>query len=100
MEKLRSRKYFTIQLIAGIAAIVAVAILYFFPPTEHSFYPRCVFRSLTGLNCPGCGSLRAMHGLLHGNLSGAFHLNPAFVISLPLLGIFALRRMVRARSKN
>ncbi|HEV2113081.1 MAG TPA: DUF2752 domain-containing protein, partial [Terriglobales bacterium] len=35
--------------------------------------------------CPGCGSLRALHQLLHGNLAGALSYNPLMVLSLPFV---------------
>ena len=62
----------------------AVLILYFFAPTQYAFYPRCLFHALTGLSCPGCGSLRAIHNLLHGHWADAFHLNPLLIVLLPL----------------
>ena len=59
---------------AAIVAAVAVvsAILFFVDPTDSSVYPMCLFHSLTGLHCPGCGTLRALHQLLHMNLADAF----------------------------
>jgi hypothetical protein len=65
---------------------LALFVLFFFNPAGSSFYLPCPFHKLTGLYCPGCGSLRAMHQLLHGNLPAAFGLNPLMVLSLPLLG--------------
>lgn len=70
-------------ILAALAAGAALVVLYFFAPTEHPFYPRCVFHSLTGLACPGCGSLRAVHNLLHGEFAAAFRLNPLMMILLP-----------------
>ena len=64
----------------------ALFVLFVFNPAGSSFYPPCPFHKLTGLYCPGCGSLRAMHQLLHGNLPAAFSLNPLMVLSLPFLG--------------
>jgi hypothetical protein len=66
----------------GLACLVT---LFFFDPARYSFYPRCIFHQTTGLLCPGCGGLRAVHQLLHGHLMGAFALNPFFVISLPVI---------------
>jgi Protein of unknown function (DUF2752) len=63
----------------------ALVILYFFAPTQYAFYPRCLFHSLTGLSCPGCGSLRAIHNLLHGHWTAAFHYNPLLIALLPVL---------------
>jgi hypothetical protein len=79
--------------VLGAAAMAAaLALLYFFAPTEHAFYPRCVFHSVTGLACPGCGSLRAVHNLLHGELAAAFRLNPLLIILAPALaGIWLVR---------
>ncbi|MGA9994581.1 MAG: DUF2752 domain-containing protein, partial [Pyrinomonadaceae bacterium] len=39
-----------------------------------------------GLHCPGCGTLRGLHQLLHGNLAAAFAFNPLMVLSLPFIG--------------
>jgi hypothetical protein len=56
-----------------------------FEPGKSGIFPPCVFRHLTGLQCPGCGSTRALHQLLHGHFVTAFTLNPLFVIATPLL---------------
>jgi hypothetical protein len=72
----------------------AVAVLFLFNPVEHGFYPFCFFYRTTGLLCPGCGGLRAVHQLLHGHLAAAFHFNALFVCSLPLLAWFGARHLV------
>jgi len=44
----------------------------------------CVFREVTGLYCPGCGSGRAVIALLHGRVGAAFRHNPlVFLLGLP-----------------
>jgi len=82
LSELRPRR-----LAAALAATVAVAVsalvLFRFNPSDSPFYPVCQFHALTGLNCPGCGSLRALHELLHGNLAAAFRLNGLLALSLP-----------------
>lgn len=65
--------------------------LYVFEPGKTGFFPVCLFRAFTGLNCPGCGSTRAMHQILHGHFVAAFMLNPLFLLALPFL-LFALIR--------
>ena len=64
----------------------AAAYLFVFEPGRTGIFPACPFRALTGLTCPGCGSTRALHQLLHGNFVAAFELNPLMVLVLPILG--------------
>lgn len=37
--------------------------------------PRCPFKMVTGLDCPGCGSQRALMALLHGHPLEAWSYN-------------------------
>jgi hypothetical protein len=61
--------------------------LFFFNPASpaNQFFPKCPFRLVTGWQCPGCGSTRAFHQLLHGHFLAAFELNPLMVLTLPFL---------------
>jgi hypothetical protein len=73
------------------ALFAGAAYVFLFEPGKTGFFPVCLFRLFTGLTCPGCGSTRAMHYLLHGHLQAAFTLNPLLIIGLPFL-FFALMR--------
>jgi hypothetical protein len=75
-----------------VALLSGLAVLFRFDPATSNYYPRCVLHAVTGLHCPGCGSLRATHELLHGHVGRALAFNPLFVFSLPVLGLLALRR--------
>ncbi len=77
-------KRLQLALVSG-TIIAAGVILFFFEPTSSKLYPSCPFLSLTGLFCPGCGTLRALHQLLHGHLGTALDFNPLAIISLPFL---------------
>jgi Protein of unknown function (DUF2752) len=68
-----------------LAAATAIVVLYCIDPADGGTYPVCLFHQFTGLHCPGCGSLRAMHQLLHGHLAAALAMNPLAVCTLPLL---------------
>jgi hypothetical protein len=72
--------FVTIILAATLAGISAV--IFFFNPATHAYYPVCQFHRLTGLNCPGCGMTRALYALLHGQILLALHDNALFVLSL------------------
>jgi Protein of unknown function (DUF2752) len=64
---------------------LALLALRLFDPATSGIFPPCPVHFLTGWFCPGCGSLRAIHQLLHGNLQAAWALNPLTVILLPFL---------------
>jgi hypothetical protein len=69
----------------GMALAAAVTLLRVFDPATSTLFPPCPFRYVTGLYCPGCGSLRALHQLLHGDLHAAWAMNPLTVMLLPFL---------------
>jgi hypothetical protein len=60
----------------------AGAVVFFFNPGTHGFYPICLFHRLTGWNCPGCGGTRSLYALLHGNFPRALKDNALFVVLL------------------
>lgn len=72
--------------IAAIAAVLfsLAAILVF------TFDPPCLFHSLTGYQCPGCGATRAARLLLQGELREAFRMNALFVLLLPVAAAGAI----------
>ena len=73
--------------LAGAMAMVAFALyaLYHFDPATTEVFPVCPFRYFTGCYCPGCGSLRALHQLLQGNLAAALGYNFLMVLTLPFV---------------
>jgi len=75
---------------AGIMGGVLV-LLYLFHPAQTAIFPPCLIHSATGYYCPGCGSLRAIHNLLHGNVGAAISLNPLMVVSIPVVGVLFLK---------
>lgn len=85
----------SIFLVAGLAL---GAMLFFLNPATTKLYPRCVFHELTGLYCPGCGSTRALHCLLHGEFREAIRNNALTIVVLPLFGVIFLARAVCRRS--
>ena len=82
--------------ILGLMLVAALVVLHQFDPAHSGFYPGCTFHRLTGLNCPGCGGLRATHQLLHGRILTALHHNALVVLGAPVVlgwgGLWAWRR--------
>ena len=73
------------------ASLTAAVYAFFFEPGKSGLFPACMFRTLTGLACPGCGSTRALHQLLHGHVGSAFALNPLLLFALPILMYLLVR---------
>src|SRR5689334_3156810 len=80
---LSSPKYRTIVVMSATAT--GLVLLRVLDPASGGIFPPCPLHYLTGLYCPGCGSLRAMHALLHGDFLQAWAMNPLTVILLPFL---------------
>ncbi|GAA3154296.1 DUF2752 domain-containing protein [Planomonospora alba] len=81
------RGWRALPLPAGVAAaaVAGVALVGAVDPNEPGRYPACPFLALTGLYCPGCGGLRAVHALTRGDVAAAFDLNPALVPAAAVL---------------
>lgn len=89
-------RFFRIWVASGLA-LLAGWIVYTFPPAASTWYPRCVFHALTGLDCPGCGGTRALHQLLHGHVAEAFALNPLLFLLIPV-ALFAAPSLMRGET--
>ena len=56
-------------IIIGVLALFGMLALYvFWNPTETNIFPSCPVYAATGIYCPGCGSQRAAHKILNGNI--------------------------------
>jgi hypothetical protein len=89
----RRRRAQAAVLLAGTG--MAALLLFAYDPSGSRLFPRCPFNAVTGLHCPGCGSARALHHLLHGRLATAFSYNPLAVLMLPILAYAACGYLVR-----
>ena len=84
-------------IIALVAVGVLLVVYLVFAPSVSPFFPRCPFLQLTGLQCPGCGSQRAVHSLLNLDVLSALRYNALLVISIPALLFLFYVEMVRTR---
>ena len=64
-----STRHIIMIVLVAVALLCAAGIYYFYDPSLNGFFPRCPFLSITGWRCPGCGSQRAIHAILHGYVS-------------------------------
>ena len=84
-------------LVTGACVLAASAFVALVDPNEPGHYPLCPTKYLTGLDCPGCGGLRATHDLLHGDIAAALDHN-AFVVLvvIPAMVLLWAAWLVRA----
>jgi hypothetical protein len=83
--------------LAGTAYVAAV------DPNTAGHYPTCPFLAITGWYCPGCGALRAVHALAHGDLVTALARNPIVVVVLGcvvIAGAFWLGHAITGRQRR
>ena len=82
----------------GAAALLAVATaaLAVRDPHRPGSWGWCPTQVLTHLDCPACGSLRAVHDLTRLDLDAAASSNLLLVVALPVVLALWLRRVVVA----
>jgi hypothetical protein len=77
-------------LLAG-GLLAASVLLHLRDPHRGGSWGFCPWLMLTGTYCPGCGGLRAVNDLTHGDVRAAASSNLLFVGALPVLGFFYTR---------
>lgn len=86
-----SRRAAAIARAAAPLAVVAcaAAVLFWFPPGQYGFYPQCPVWAAFHIECPGCGTTRALAALLHGDVLAALRLNALTTLMLPFVATYA-----------
>ena len=73
-------------LLAGICILAAATL----DPEKVAWFPKCPIHQFTGLDCPGCGTARAIHAIAHGDWKAAFRYNAMLFLAVPfVLGCLA-----------
>jgi hypothetical protein len=65
--------------------LILAGIYFEINPSQVNFLPKCPLYATTGIYCPGCGSQRATHELLHGHIKGVLQNNVLYFLALLLL---------------
>lgn len=78
--------------LAGAAA--ALTYIGSVSPYASGNYPACPLYAVTGLYCPGCGSLRSLHSLANADIVAAFARNPLMPPQLLILAVVFVRWVV------
>lgn len=87
--------------VAVAAGLVCAAVSLGDPMSPGGPLPTCPTKALLGIDCPGCGSLRMIYSLLHGDVMGAARFNALGLVALPFLfwafGAWTYGRLVGRR---
>lgn len=85
-------KEFVKQHKEGIAALIAIGLLY---GGMFLLGITCPIKFLTGISCAGCGMTRAWIRVLHFDLAGAFHYHPLFFLPPVFILLFLLKEKIK-----
>lgn len=81
-----------------VVLLLIVGVFYaVFDPETTRWMPKCPVHTLTGWDCPGCGSQRAIHALLRGDFAAAFGHNAFLLLLSPYLLLLAAAEIWRRR---
>jgi hypothetical protein len=83
-----------IPVLLATGVLLASVALHLRDPHQAGSWGVCPWLLLTGTYCPGCGGLRAVNDLTHGDIASAASSNLLLVGALPFLGLWWMRRMV------
>ena len=83
----------------GMVVLITIVYKYYFA-SYSTYFPKCPFKVLTGLQCPGCGTQRAIHHILNLNISRAFKENVLLVVSIPYLLLAFLLTLFKNPNKK
>ena len=83
-------------LLTGALTLGALGYLFAVDPNEPGHYPLCPTKALLGIDCPGCGCMRGLYALTHGDLAGAADHNLLLLIAVPFALVLWVRWLMRA----
>ncbi len=69
----------------GALGLAGAALLHFVDPNEPGIYPTCPWLLITGTFCPGCGTMRAIALLTHGEVLASISMNPLLWLLAPYI---------------
>ena len=79
-----NKRIFWIVAVVAVFTLLAV-VYYFIDPVEVRWMPKCLWKMATGTDCPGCGSQRMAHALMHADLRAAWTANAYALCMLPVI---------------
>ena len=82
VDLFKQHKY---KILIFVLVVIGIVVYKYYNPYNYDFFPKCPFRTLTGLYCPGCGSQRAIHYLLNLDILNSLKENFMVVTFIPYI---------------
>lgn len=83
-------KLYTLLFATCMAGYIWLVFSYHRNTANHSDFGVCMFKQVTNIPCPSCGSTRAVLAMVHGDVLGSLTWNPFGVIILLILTLSPL----------
>lgn len=83
-----------------VVVILLIGIIYTIIVKTFDVGIPCLFYTVTGLYCPGCGVSRVILNILSLDFVSAFNANPVIFVLLPILGVGYVIHQYRYIVKN
>ena len=84
------KKLYPLVVTASLAGLGWLTANLFIPSLGSADTHICLFRLVTGIPCPACGSTTSMLSFLHGDLAGVIRWNPMGLLLLAAMILFPL----------
>lgn len=102
MESRRRVAQWCVPLAFVVGAHVAAAAFFSqHNPYSSEIFPECIWRQITGWECPGCGGTRALYSLFRGDVIASLTMNPLILASYAaalLIGFQAIAGAIGQRT--
>lgn len=95
-EKLLKKRWL-IVIILFVLFAAFLCVFYCYDPSTCVFFPKCPVHFIFGIPCPGCGSQRAIHSLLHLDFRMAMRYNAFAVFLIPVLAVLVASSAFREK---
>ena len=91
---------FGIIIFSIIMFLMAISFYFLWNPSQYNFYPKCPLYSITGMYCPGCGSQRAIHQIINGNIIEGIRFNYLLLLLFLVLLYQSMHFVISKLSKK
>lgn len=79
------KKIYFVILTACLSGFIYLFFKTFYSKQIHFGF--CIFKNVTGIPCPSCGTTRAIELILKGNITESLYMNPFGIIVITLMTI-------------